>query len=148
MAKLRPKTGEPRTTHQPLSIDRLPPAVHEAIKRLRARYGMTWPEIERLSALPYNKEWDTELGKHGFIDWAALEPRVLAKFPEYHLPYVNLHRWYDLRVAQVMKEVDQQAQLSRDLAKIFAEQGIEGLDDAAIRAASVVILPIDRKSVV
>lgn len=139
MAKPRPKTGEPRTTHQPLGIDRLPPSVHEAIKRLRARYGMTWLEIERLSALPYNKEWDSELGKHGFVDWAPLDARVLDKFPERRLPDTSLHRWYDLRVAQVLKEIDQQGAISDKLAKAFAGRGIEGADAAVMNAARDVI---------
>jgi hypothetical protein len=133
-SKPRPRTGEPRATRQPLRIDLLPPAVHEAIKRLKNYHGLTWAEIEELSALPYSKDWDAALGKHGFIDWDAVSARVLAKFPERRLPNTSLQRWYDLRVSQVIKEVLERSAIARDIGSSIAAHGIPDLDEAAINA--------------
>jgi hypothetical protein len=138
MAKPRPKTGEPRTTHQPLAIDALPPTVHEAIKYLRARAGLTWAEVERLSTLPYSKEWPG-VGNGGFVDWDALEARVANKFTERRLPETTLARWYDLRVAQVMKDVMVRAEQARVIAESFAAAGVKDSDGAVLNAARDVI---------
>jgi hypothetical protein len=56
MAKPRPKTGEPRATHQPLKIDLLPQSAREAIEYLYD-CGRTWVEIAEQSARPYSAKW-------------------------------------------------------------------------------------------
>lgn len=127
MAKARPKTGEARETHQPLKIDRLPNAAHEAIIRLRNRDGKTWAEIETISALP--------LTRGGFVEWEALPMHVLELFPDMRLPKSNLHRWYDLRVKQVQQQVMESSEHARVLAEAFASANIDGDREAVINAA-------------
>ncbi len=113
MAKSKPKTGQPRLWNQPLKIDRLPPSVHEAIITLRNKAGKTWPEIEELSALPADKG--------GFVEWENLPTPVLELFPEMRLPHSNLHRWYDIRVDQVQKQVMEYSAKAREIAQAFAK---------------------------
>jgi hypothetical protein len=137
----RRKTGQPRLVNQPLSIDALPVEVHEAIKYLRATKDVSWPEIERLSALPYSAEWkdSKEFGKHGFVNWDALPTHVLEKFPKLHLPHSNVHRWWDVRVQQAAREVLERSAQARELAQAFAAASIEGADEAVLNAARDVI---------
>jgi hypothetical protein len=136
--KNRPRTGEPRRRRSLLSVDLLPPVVLEAIKHLRAE-GFTWPEIERLSELPYDERWKKQTGKHGFVDWAAMPDKVLAAFPKKRLPHTNLHRWYDLRVEQAQRDVMARAEQAREIAKEFAAAHIPGADEAVLNAARDVI---------
>jgi len=127
VAKPRPKTGERRETNQPLKIDRLPPSVHEAILILRNRRGKTWQEIEDLSAQPIDKD--------GFVDWDNLPVAVLELFPEMRLPKSNLHRWFDLRVEQVRKDVLVKSEQARAIAESFAKSQLVNGDEAVINAA-------------
>src|SRR5437879_1588174 len=105
MPKPRPKSGEKRETNQPLKIDRLPSSVHDAILFLRNQRGKTWQEIEALSAEAYKPD-----GSAGFIDWPALDLRVLELFPDMRLGHSLLHRWYDPRISQVQRDVMQRAE--------------------------------------
>lgn len=127
MAKARPKTGEPRETNQPLKIDRLPPSAHDAILKLRNQAGKTWQEIEDLSAQPADKG--------GFVDWENLPTPVLELFPQMRLPHSNLHRWFDLRVRQVQKDVLVRSEQARTIAESFAKSQLVNGDDAVINAA-------------
>lgn len=144
--KSRPKTGEPRKTRQPLSIDLLPMDVLEAIKVLRSRHGLSWMEIERLSSLPYDEKWVNRLGTAGFVNWDALSTRVLHAFPELRLPHTNLHRWYDLRVEQTQKDVLARAQQAREIAAAFAKAGLVGADEAILNAARDLIFGMMQSS--
>lgn len=137
--KSRPKTGERRAHRLPLSIDLLPMDVLETIKQLRARYGLGWTEIERLSSLPYKEDWAKQLGKSGFIDWDAMPAAVRRRFPDYRLPHTNLHRWYDLRVSQAAEEALARSTQAREIARAFAAANIKGADEAVINAARDVI---------
>jgi hypothetical protein len=139
MAKHRPKVGEARLKRQRLTIDALPPSVGEAIKDLRADYPMTWPEIERLSALPYNKGWKGHLGSFGFVDWGSLDAEVLKLFPKRRLPASTLLRWYDLRYEQVREEFLKISAKAKEIVKVLAAGGTEHLDEAALKGASNVI---------
>jgi len=49
-------------------------------------------------------------------------------------PATTLHRWYDLRVAQVMREVQQEGEWSRQIAQALAGPGYESLPDAVRNA--------------
>jgi hypothetical protein len=126
MTKPRPKTGEKREVKRPLNIDRLPVEVKDAILQLRDQ-GKTWPEIEELSALPKDKG--------GFIDWEALPTPVLELFPDLRLPHSNLHRWYDLRVSQVVAETMARSAQAREIAAAFAKSIVKGEDEAVVNAA-------------
>jgi hypothetical protein len=117
----RPKTGERRLVRQPLKIDLLPEAVKKCILELRAAFT-PWQEIERLSHLP--------VGAGGFVPWAELDLRVRAAFPDSHLPHTMLHRWYDLRVEQVRREVEAHAITSRLVAQSFLGHGYENLAES------------------
>ena len=128
MAKAHPKTGEPRQTAQPLSIDRLPPYVHEAILVLRNQAGKTWQEIERLSAEPVGK------GKLGFVEWKKLPGDVRELFPNDRIPKSNLHRWFDIRVAQVQEQTLQAAEQARVLAASFSKAVVDDDDQAVMNA--------------
>lgn len=123
----RPRTGERRKVNQPLKIDKLPPEIHEAILTLRNKAGKTWEEIEALSAEPKDKS--------GFIDWESLPLPVLELFPEMRLPHTSLHRWYDLRVSQVRRDVEQRSVIARQLAESFAKSVVDGQDEAVLNAA-------------
>lgn len=132
MAKPRPKTGEPRETHQPLKMDRLPETVHEAILGLRNGRGLTWAQIEARSAKPYSAEWVKDGG--GFIDWDSLPVETLELFPDLRLPRVTLHRWYDLRVAQVRDEVVAEGDAAQKFVEKLGALKIDGMNDAVMNA--------------
>lgn len=133
MAKPRPKTGEKRVTQQPLKIDRLPIDVRDAVMHLRDA-GKTWPEIEELSALPK--------GRGGFVEWDALPLEVLELFPAMRLPHTSLHRWFDLRVRQVMTETMARSAQAREIATAFAKSTVEGADEAVLNAARDQIMSV------
>ena len=132
MPKPRPKTGEPRDTHQPLKIDRLPEEVHEAIIYLRNGRGLTWAQIEARSAKPYSAKWKDDNG--GFIPWDTYELGILELFPEIRLPRVTLHRWYDLRVQQARQEVLEEGDAAQKFVEQLGELKIDGMNDAVMNA--------------
>lgn len=102
-----PRTGEPRKVRQPLRIDKLSTGVREAILRARAD-GATWQEAaERASK----------------VAGESLAASVV-------------HRWYDLRVEQVQREVMAQAERARAIAGVFAAKGFKDLPEAAVNALS------------
>jgi hypothetical protein len=125
--KKKPRTGERRQVNQPLKIDKLPPLVHEALLSLRNGQGKTWKEIEALSAAPK--------GEGGFVDWESLPLPVLELFPQMRLPETSLHRWYDLRVSQVRRDVEQRSVVARQLAESFAKSVVTGGNEAVTNAA-------------
>jgi hypothetical protein len=133
MTNKRPRTGEKRKKQQPLKIDRMPVEVRDAIQFLKNVAGKTWQEIEELSSLPFNKKWRTEGG--GFVDWDSLPTSVLELFPDMKLPHSNLHLWYDLRVRQVVAEVQIRSAQARELAASFAKSVVKGGDEAVLNAA-------------
>jgi hypothetical protein len=130
--KRRPGTGDKRKTNQPLKIDRLPVEVREAIQYLRNARDKKWQEIEELSSLPYNAEWQTKGG--GFVHWEELPTPVLKLFPDLKLPHTSLHRWYDLRVSQVIAETMARSEQARELAAAFAKAGVKNDDKAVLNA--------------
>jgi autonomous glycyl radical cofactor GrcA len=133
--KARPRTGESRQVRLPLSIDLLPMDVLEAIKELRSLWGLSWPEIERLSSLPFSEGWREKIGTQGFVNWDALPTRVLDAFPHLRIPHSNLHRWYDLRVEQAYQDVITRTEQARIIATAFAKTGIKNDDEAVTNAA-------------
>lgn len=119
MAKERPKTGDPRQLNRPLNIDLLPVEAREKIVTLRNE-GKTWPQLEELS--------------REFVKWDDLSTSVLEKFPDLKIPHTNLHRWYDLRVAQVRKEVLAESETARAFAEKLGAAGVENGSDLVINA--------------
>ncbi|HWQ02936.1 MAG TPA: phage protein Gp27 family protein [Candidatus Nitrosotenuis sp.] len=107
----RPRKGEKRQQEKPLSVDRLPEKVREAIQKARAA-GATWEETQEAAAAAARKE-GVEAPSRSAIE-----------------------RWYDLRIAQVQKEVLAQAERARQLAAAFASKGFAELPEAAISALS------------
>lgn len=97
VSKLRPRTGQKRLTRQPLSMDKLPKSVLDAVTYLR-KQGKTWSQIETLSARNFSEKW--ALDGLGFVDWQSLPSETLRLFPRRRIPHSNMHRWYDLRVEQ------------------------------------------------
>jgi hypothetical protein len=140
MTKARPKTGESRAKQQPLKIDRLPIDVRDAIQYLKNERGKTWQEIEELSAAPYNPKWISEGG--GFVHWEELPTQILELFPDLRLPHSNLHRWYDLRVSQVVAETMARSAQAREIAAAFAKSIVAGEDDAVLNAARDQIMSV------
>lgn len=130
----RPRVGERRQKNQPLKIDKLPLDVRDAIQYLRNVANKTWAEIEELSSLSFDKDWRTK-GGAGFVNWDALPTAVLELFPELKIPQTNLARWYDLRVAQVMRETMVRSSQARELAAAFAKSVVAKDDQAVINAA-------------
>jgi hypothetical protein len=123
----RPRTGERRQVNQPLKIDRLTPSIHNAILVMRNQLGKTWEEIEALSAAP--------MDKGGFVDWKTLPASVQKQFPDHRIPHTTLHRWYDLRVSQVRRDVEQRSLVAREVAESFAKSVVDGSNEAVINAA-------------
>jgi hypothetical protein len=109
----RPRTGEKRATRQPLGIDKLEEKVRIEIQKRRAA-GETWGEIESASS----------------------------QFAGERLPANSLARWYDLRVAQVQREVLEQAERARALAATFAQKGFVELPEATLNALSAEVFAV------
>jgi hypothetical protein len=103
----RPRTGEKRVTRQPLRIDKFPQVVRDEILGARAA-GKTWEET-------------AECASH--VAHESLAVSVV-------------HRWYDLRVEQVKREVMAQAERAREIAAAFAGKGFKDLPEAAVNALS------------
>jgi hypothetical protein len=108
----RPKTGEARKVRQPLGIDRLPLAIQDRIRAARIS-GHTWMEIERQSP-----KWE---------EWAKADVEQRAIFPDLRLPHTNLHRWYDLRVEQVIREQEERSIAAHAAAEKVAARGFTNL---------------------
>ena len=134
------KTGEKRKTNQPLKIDRLPASVHDAILYLRNYAGKTWQEIEARSAAKYSNEWQTDGG--GFVDWDEVSVAVLELFPDMRLPHSSLHRWYDLRVAQVQQDVLIRSKQAQAIAKAFVKANLVNDEQGVINAARDTLMGI------
>ena len=126
----RPRTGERRQVNQPLKIDKLPPEVHDRILVLRNRANKTWEDIEAISAQPFDVKKQT-----GLVNWAELPPEVRKLFPKKYLPHSSLHRWFDLRVSQVRRDVEQRSIIARQLAESFAKSVVSGGNDGVVNAA-------------
>jgi len=105
----RPRTGERRQHRKPLTVDRMPQEVRDAIQEARAA-GRTWEETTEAAAAAARK-----LGAPAPSEGAV-------------------HRWYDLRVAQVQREVMAQAESARTLAAAFASKGFAELPESALNA--------------
>lgn len=138
-SKPRPRTGEKRRTNLPLKIDKLPIEVRDAIQYLKNGRGKTWQEIEEISALPYDAKWNDRDGwskaRGGFVNWESLPTPVLEQFPDMRLPHTNLHRWYDLRVTQVIAETMARSAQARELAAGFVKSVVRGADEGVLNAA-------------
>lgn len=117
---------------QPMSIDKLPIEVRDKIVELRGPQGRSWMEIEELSK--------------SFVPWPTLPSSTQALFPGKYLPHSNLHRWYDVRVAQVMKENLEERAFALELAGAFRTAGFEGLDESVRNAAAKEIFLIARSA--
>jgi hypothetical protein len=130
--KARPKTGERRKTNQPLKIDKLPEEVRQSITYIRNHQFKTWDQIEEQSAKSYSKDWVKDGG--GFIDWTKLDPEALDEFPGLKLPSSSLHRWYDLRVNQVQRQILAESEIARNFATKFSGAGIDDANEAVINA--------------
>lgn len=136
----RVRTGEKRKSNQPLKIDRLPSEILEKILYLRNSQGKTWLEIESMSAEPCpTNENKTALG---FIDWPALPFAILELFPDMRLPHSSLHRWYDIRVAQVQRDVMLRSKQAQQIAKAFAKSNVADGDEAVINAARDTLMSV------
>lgn len=129
--KPRPKTGEPRVTRQPLKIDLLPQDAREAIETLYDR-GRTWLEIEVKSAQAYSANWEKDEG--GFVNWEALDLKVLEQFPNMRLPKSSLQRWFDLRVRQARAQVLKESAQAREFAAAWAGKSLPDSNAAVINA--------------
>jgi hypothetical protein len=138
----RPKTGEPRRTHLPLKIDRLPQAARDAIRVLYDR-GRTWVEIADQSAKPYSKEWEKDGG--GFIDWVEVEADALDLFPGLCLNKSSLQRWFDLRVKQVRSQVLAESAKARAFAETFAGKNLAEQNAAVMNAMRDVVFNLMQK---
>jgi hypothetical protein len=129
--KPRPKTGEPRKTRQPLKIDLLPESAREAIKTLYDR-GRTWVEIAEQSAKPYSAEWAKD--GCGFIDWVQVDTEALNHFPGLRLAKSSLQRWFDLRIAQVRRQVMAEGERTRVWVEALAGKDVSGTNAAVMNA--------------
>jgi autonomous glycyl radical cofactor GrcA len=125
----RRKTGEKPAKNIPLKIDRLPQAMRDRILAERNMLGRSWEEIEQDSP-----SWD---------EWKKIDDGdVLKLFPGKRLPHSNLHRWYDLRVAQVQRDVLAKAEQAREIAAVFAKAVVSKSDEAVLNAARDLIFSL------
>ena len=122
------RTGEKPRVNQPLNIDRLPQSMRDRIVSEHDKRGRPWLEIEAESP-----RWE---------EWKEVPQQVAEEFPGCRLPHSNLHRWYDLRVAQVQREVMQRAAQAREIAAVFSTAAVDGADDAVLNAARDLIFAI------
>jgi hypothetical protein len=120
VAKPRPRTGEPREVRQPLKIDKLPEDLHKEILELRSKEGLTWLAIEERSPR--------------LDGWEKASAAQLAIFPGRRIPHSNLHRWFDLRIEQIQRQVLADTERAREFAAAFAGRSQEGLDKAVLNA--------------
>ena len=134
------KTGETRKTKQPLKIDRLPASVHDAILHLRNTAGKTWEEIEARSTEKYSKDWQSDGG--GFVDWDEVSVGVLELFPDMKLGHSLLHRWYDLRVTQVQRDVLLRSRQAQVIAREFVKANLVNDEQGVINAARDTLMGI------
>jgi len=118
--KPRPRTGERREVRQPLKIDRLPEELQKEILELRSKEGLTWLAIEERSP--------------SLRGWEKASASQLSLFPGRRIPHSNLHRWYDMRVEQVQRQVLADTERAREFAAAFAGRAQEGLDKAVLNA--------------
>ena len=109
----RPRTGEKRATRQPLRVDGLKQEVRDAILNARTE-GKTWEETAEAAS--------QALGE-------TLSPSVV-------------HRWYDVRVEQVQREVMGRAEAARAIAGEFAAKGFEKLPEATVNALSAEVFAL------
>ena len=128
--KARPRTREPRVTHQPFGIDKLPEEVHEAIRILRSKAGLTWARIEARSAKPYSAKWEKDGG--GFVDWENLDLTLLEIFPNLRIPASNLHRWFYASVLQARNEVMEDGDAAQKFVEKLGDLQIPGMNDAVM----------------
>ncbi len=105
----RPGVGQKRRQRKPLTVERLPQEVRDAILGARAN-GKTWAET---------------------TEAAAIAAQLLKAAPPTER---QVRTWYDLRVEQVQREVMAQAESARALAGAFAAKGSPQLPEA-VRAA-------------
>ncbi len=131
MTKPRPKTGEGRDVNRVLKIDLLPQSAKDAILALRDR-GEPWPQIEAQSAKEYSSSWEKDGG--GFVNWQTLDLKVLEEFPELRLPKSSLHRWFDLRIDQVRKQVMVESAQAREFAAAIATKTLPDGNAAVVNA--------------
>jgi hypothetical protein len=108
-----PRTGEKRSTRQPFKLDRLSLIVRDAILKARAE-GRTWEETAEKAS----------------------------KIAQQPLSASAVHRWYDVRVAQVQREVMAQAERAREIAAAFAAKGFQNLPEAALNALSAEVFAV------
>jgi hypothetical protein len=146
MAKTRARTGDRRQRQQPLKIDKLPLSVRDAIQSLKNGRGKTWQEIEEISALPFDERWADEVKRYkatgGFVNWDAIDAATRRLFPGRRLPHSNLHRWYDIRVAQVTEETLARSEQARTIAEAFAKSVVDKDDLAVLNAARDQIMSV------
>lgn len=122
--KERPKTGEPRKTHQPFAIDKLPSSWRDQIIAWRAKW-LTWDQIEQETTS---------------FEWEKLpEELSLSHFADRRIPATTLHRWYDVQVAQKLEEIAIESRASQAIAEAFAAGGFEKLDGSVINALRDVV---------
>ncbi|MGO9643012.1 MAG: phage protein Gp27 family protein [Candidatus Acidiferrales bacterium] len=114
MAKThRPRTGEARKTRQPFRVDKLPEKVRDAILKARAQ-GRTWEETAEAASS------------------AAGAP----------IGHSVCHRWYDVRVEQVQREVLAQSERARELAAAFRGKSFKDLPESAVNALSAEVFAV------
>src|SRR6266851_573189 len=130
----RPRTGEKRETQQPFAIDKLPTEWREQIVKWRAKW-LAWEQIEEETK---NFEWkkleesDPEL--------------ALSHFADKRIPHTTLHRWYDVRMVQELKEADEERAISLQIVELFAALGFENLDESVKNALTDVVFKQRRLS--
>lgn len=128
----RPRTGDKRRTKQPLKIDRLPQSMRDRILFERNTCGRSWDEIE--------------LDSPKFDEWKDVPADVAALFPGKRLPHTNLHRWYDLRVDQVVKETLAEGERAREIAATFAGRAFDELSESVKNALAEQVFMLTRSA--
>ncbi len=103
----RPRTGEKRAQRKPFAIDKLPSSWRDRIIACRAK----WIPFEQIEQESTTWEWEK-----------LPQVLVLAYFPSRRIPSSTLHRWYDVRVEQMMREERKYSAFSEQLAASFNEK--------------------------
>jgi hypothetical protein len=81
------------------------------------------------------RKWlDIEQDSPTWKEWTDVTPEIVELFPDKRLPHTNLHRWYDLRFEQRIKEVERDAAKARTVAEAFATRTFEDLTESTKNA--------------
>src|SRR5260370_1373314 len=114
----------------------------EVLRMLAVRHGQQMSRTDDVALCHALRSlaWDVDINDVVTIlqemqgrNWVRF--RQIKSIYNMRIPHSNLHRWYDLRVRQVQKEVLVRSEQARTVAESFAKSNLVNGDEAVINAA-------------